>query len=82
MVGVGLGEQRSGLGLEQQRLDLIANLLRTQLLEEPGEEVARVIDQDIKSAELCDGGFDCCLRILWAGDVEAGSRLPSLDRRR
>src|SRR4029453_4490373 len=55
---------------EQQRLELIADLFRAELLEEAGEEVARVIDQDVESAELRDGGLDCCLRIQWAGDVE------------
>ena len=55
---------------EQQRLDLIADLFGAQLLEEAGEEVARVVDQDVDSAELRDGGLDGRLRILRAGDVE------------
>jgi hypothetical protein len=67
---------------EQERLDLIADLFGTQLLEEAGEEVARVIDQDIKSAELCDSGFDCCLRIRWTGDVEFGCQQVVMDAHR
>jgi len=47
-----------------------ADLLGAQLLEEAGEEVARVVDQNINSAKLCDSGIDGRLRILWTGDVE------------
>jgi hypothetical protein len=57
----GNGEQQSGTLLahhrqdgashihraEQERLDLIANLFRAELLEETGEEVARVVDQPV-----------------------------------
>src|SRR6185503_15059744 len=32
---------------EQQRLDLIAYIFRAQLLEEAGEEVSRVVEQDV-----------------------------------
>jgi hypothetical protein len=56
---------------EQQRLDLIAYIFRAQLLEEAGEEVSRVVEQDVDSAELRDGGVDCRVRVLWAGDVES-----------
>jgi hypothetical protein len=55
---------------EQQRVELIADLFGAQLLEEAGEEVARVVDQNIDSAELRDRGIDRRLRILWTGDVE------------
>jgi len=51
---------------------LIANLFRAELLEEAGEEVACVVDQDVDSAKLRDSRFYCRLRILWAGDVEFG----------
>ena len=55
---------------EQQRVELMADLFGTQLLEEAGEEVARVVDQNINSAKLRDSGIDRRLRILWTGDVE------------
>ena len=55
---------------EQQRVELTANLFGAQLLEEAGEEVARVVDQNINSAKLRDSGIDRRLRILWTGDVE------------
>src|SRR4029453_2976174 len=42
----------------------------------------RSVDQDIKSAELCDGGFDCCLRIRWTGDVEFGCQQVVMDAHR
>ena len=52
---------------EQQRFDLIPDLFGAQFLEEAGEEVARVVDENVDSAELRDGGFDCGLRILVGG---------------
>ncbi len=57
---------------EQQRIELIADLLGAQLLEEAGEEVSRVIDQNVNSAKLRDSGIDRRLRIVWIGDVEFG----------
>ena len=48
----------------------MADLLRAEFLEEAREEVARVVDQNINSAELRDRGIDRRLRILWTGDVE------------
>ena len=83
-LGRGDGEQQAGALLthhwqdgasdvhraEQQRVELIADLFGAQLLEKAGEEVAGVVDQNVESAELRDGGLDCCLRILWTGDVE------------
>jgi len=39
-------------------------------LEEAGEKVARVVDQDVEAAEPRKGSLDCGLRILWLGDVE------------
>jgi len=84
--GRGDGEQQAGALLthhrqdrasdvhraEQQRVELIADLVRAQLLEEAGEEVARVVDQNINSAKLCDRGLDRRLRILWTRDIEFG----------
>ena len=49
---------------------MIADLFGAELLEEAGEEVARVVDQNINSAKLRDRGLDRRLRILWTGDVE------------
>jgi hypothetical protein len=55
---------------EQQGVDLLANLLGAQLLEEASVEVARVVDQDIDSTELGDCCGYCSLCILNAGDIE------------
>ena len=54
---------------EQQRLDLIADLLRTEFLEEASEEVACVVYEDVEATELRDGGLDGRLRVLRAGNV-------------
>ena len=40
------------------------------LLEEPGVEVAGVVDQDVDTAKAVDGGVHRCLGLLGAGDVE------------
>ena len=49
---------------------MIAHIVRAQFLEEAGEEIPCVIDQDVDAAEPRDGGFDCRVRLLEAGDVE------------
>jgi hypothetical protein len=69
---------------EQQRLELIADLFRAELLEEAGEEIPRVVDQDVDPAELSDGGLDCSLGVLRAGDVELDCQQAVVvaDRRR
>ena len=45
-------------------------MFRTELLEEAGEEITRVVDQNVDSAEPRDGGLDGRLRILRASHVE------------
>ena len=55
---------------EQQGLDLVADLIGAEFLEEAGVEVARVVDQHVDAAEPADGGLDRGLGVLGAGDVE------------
>jgi hypothetical protein len=55
---------------EQERLDLMANLFWAEFLEEAGEEITRVVDQNVDSAELRDGGLNGRLRILRACHIE------------
>ena len=69
---------------EQQRLDLVADLIGAEFLEEAGVEVAGVVDQDVDAAEPRDGGLDRGLRVLGAGDVELHGQqvVVVADRRR
>ena len=55
---------------EQERLDLIANLFWAEFLEEAGEKITRVVDQNVDPAKLRDGGLNGSLRILGARHVE------------
>jgi hypothetical protein len=48
---------------EQERLDLIANLFWAEFLKEAGEEITRVVDQNVDSAKLRDGGLNGRLRL-------------------
>ena len=59
---------------EQERLDLIADLFGAEFLEEAGEEIARVVDQNVDSTERRDGGLNGRLRILRASHVELDSQ--------
>src|SRR4029450_7674247 len=56
---------------EQGGLDLRTEVLRGDLLEEAGVEVARVVHQHVDPAESVDGGLDGSLRGGGVGDVEA-----------
>ncbi len=60
------------------------DLFGAELLEEAGEEVARVVDQDVDAAELRDGGLDGSLRVLGTSDVELEGQqvVVGADRRR
>ncbi len=71
-------------GAEQQGLDLGANLIRAELLEEAGVEVSRVVHQHVDAAEPCDGGRSRGFRVIRASDVELyGQKLVvRADRRR
>ncbi len=55
---------------EQVRLDLRPEVLRSDLLEEPGLEVSGVVYQHVDTAEPLDGGLDGCARGGGIGDVE------------
>src|SRR6266496_1242862 len=55
---------------EQEDLDLCPEVLRGDLLEEPGIEVACVVDEDVDVAKAVDGCLHRCLGILGVGDVE------------
>jgi hypothetical protein len=55
---------------EQGGLDLGAEVLRADLLEEPGVEVARVVDEDVDPAEALDGRLHGRLGVVRAGDVQ------------
>ncbi len=48
----------------------MADLFRAEFLEEAGEEITRVVDQNVDSAELRDGGLNGRLRIQRACHVE------------
>lgn len=49
---------------------MIADLFWAEFLEEAGEEITRVVDQNVDTAELHDGGLNGRLRILGACHVE------------
>ena len=55
---------------EQVGLDLCPEVLGGDLLEEPGVEVAGVVDEHVDAAEPLDGGLHGRLGVLGAGDVE------------
>ena len=55
---------------EQGGLDLRPEVLRADLLEEPGVEVARVVDQHVDASEPFDGCLDGRLGVGGVGDVE------------
>ena len=55
---------------EQERLDLIADLFWAEFLEEAGEEITRVVDQNVDSAKLRDAGINGRLRIPGPSNVE------------
>src|SRR5688572_22479929 len=55
---------------EQERLNLIADLFRAEFLEEAGEEIARIVDQNVNSSEFRDGGLNGRLRVLWPSHIE------------
>src|SRR5678816_4932957 len=52
----------------------MANLVWAELLEKAGEEIARVVHQNVDSAELRDGSLNGRLRILRVCDVELESQ--------
>ena len=56
---------------EQGGLDLRPELLRAELLEEPGVEVARVVDQHIDPSEPVHGRLDGGRSARRVGDVES-----------
>jgi hypothetical protein len=72
MLGAHDGKDRSGdvHWTEQGGLDLRPEVLRADLLEEPGVEVTGVVDHHVYSAESLDGCLDGVLRIGGIGDVE------------
>ena len=55
---------------EQVGLDLRPEVLRGDFLEEPGEEVAGVVDQHVDAAKPLDGGLHGGLGAGGVGDVE------------
>ena len=55
---------------EQVGLDLCPEVLGGEFLEEPGVEVAGVVDEDVDAAEPLDGGGHGRLGVLGTGDVE------------
>ena len=55
---------------EQVGLDLGAEIIGGELLEEPGVEVAGVVDEDVDAAEALDGGGDRRHGVFGTGDVE------------
>src|SRR5215211_7596241 len=55
---------------EQGSLDLPPEVLRADLLEEPGVEVARVVDENVDPAEALDGRLHRRLGVRGAGDVQ------------
>ncbi len=55
---------------EEQGLDLVSDLHGTEFLKEAGVKVAGIVDENVNPAELGNGGCDCVLSILQAGDVE------------
>jgi hypothetical protein len=55
---------------EQVGFDLSAEVRRGKFFEEPGVEVARVVDEDVDAAEPLNGGDHCSLGFLGASDVE------------
>jgi Kef-type K+ transport system membrane component KefB len=57
-------------GAEQGGLDLGPEVLGADLLEEPGVEVAGVVDQHVDAAEPFDGSRDGRLGVGGVGDVE------------
>jgi hypothetical protein len=57
-------------GAEKVRLDLRPEVVRADLFEEPGDEVARVVDQDVDPAELVDRSPNGGLGIIGTGHVE------------
>jgi hypothetical protein len=57
-------------GAEQGGLDLGPDVLGADLLEEPGVEVAGVVDQHVDAAEPFDGGARGVLGVGGVGDVE------------
>jgi len=59
---------------EQVCLELLAHLVRRDLLEVAGEEVPGVVDQDVDAAEPVDGGLRRRVRIVQAGDVQLGDQ--------
>ena len=55
---------------DERRRELALHLLRRQLLEEAGVEVAGVVDEDVDASEALDCGLDRGLGVGVAGDVE------------
>jgi hypothetical protein len=56
---------------EEGGLDLRPEILRAELLEEPGVEIARVVDQHINPAEPVDACLDGGLGARGIGDVKS-----------
>ena len=57
-------------GAEQRGLDLRPEVLRPDLLEEPGVEVPRIVDQNVDTSEPFDGSLDGRLGVGGIGDIE------------
>jgi hypothetical protein len=55
---------------EQVRFDLSPEVVGADLFEESGDEVARVVDEDVNPAELVDRSLSGSLGIVGIGDVE------------
>jgi hypothetical protein len=51
---------------------LYPELFGTEFLEESGDEIARIVNQDVDSAEFRDGGLNRRVRILRASHVQLG----------
>jgi hypothetical protein len=45
-------------------------LLLRKLLEDAGETVAGVVDDDVDALEFVDGGFKCGVDVCFLGDIE------------
>ena len=83
---LGAHDRQHGAGdvqrAEQVGLDLRPEVLGGDLLEEPGVEVAGVVDQHVDAAEPFDGGLHGRLGVGGVGDVELDDQQVVVPRRR